>query len=53
MQRIGLLTNICLDGEYRYPLGIDSKSMQDMDVLIANSNIIIHSSVMNSSFIEG
>ena len=52
IKKIGLVTNICLDGEYRYPLGIDLKSLQDMDLLITNSNILVHQTALSNSQIQ-
>lgn len=39
-QRYGLLTNICLEGEYRYPKSADPAPFQNVDCLLLSSTII-------------
>lgn len=41
LEKIGLLTNLCLDGEYRYPKGIEAHSMLECDALIASSGCLV------------
>ena len=39
--KIGLLTNMCLEGDYRYPKLIDGFQLQKCDALLVNSNCLI------------
>lgn len=36
-QKIGLVSNVCLEGNYRYPRLVDIKSLMDCDTLICGS----------------
>jgi hypothetical protein len=40
MQTYGLLTNICLEGEYRYPKNADSAPFQNIDCLLMSSTVL-------------
>lgn len=45
LQKFGLLTNICLEGDFRYPKSIDSQALQNVDCLLMNSNLLLEQEI--------
>ena len=45
LENYGIVTNICLEGDYRYPLGINTQSLQGVDCLILSSNVVVEEMV--------
>lgn len=41
LQNYGIITNMCLEGDYRYPLGIDTSCLVGVDCLLMSSNVIV------------
>ena len=41
LQKIGLVTNLCLEGDFRYPKSADLQQLQDLDCMLLNSNIFL------------
>ena len=39
-QKIGLMNNVCLEGNYRYPRLVDIKSLMDCDAIVCGSRFL-------------
>lgn len=39
LQKYGIVHNVCLEGEYRYPRGIDTNSLKNCDCLLVSSSV--------------
>lgn len=45
LQKFGLLTNICLEGDFRYPKSVDWQALQSVDCLLLNSNLFLEKEI--------